>query len=92
MLDSSVLANGLAKPMYRCLASFHRFRVTAISARSQTTRYLAKQTFGVETKTFADYHDLLDDSTIDAVLIALPNSLHATVLQAAANITETSIF
>ena len=59
-------------------------RVTAISARSDATRSLAKQTFGAATKTFTDYHDLLNDSTVDAVLIALPNSLHAPVLQAAA--------
>lgn len=59
-------------------------RVTAISARSHTTRSLAKQTFGIETKTFADYHDLLNDAAVDAVLIALPNSLHAPVLQTAA--------
>ena len=59
-------------------------RVTAISAHSDATRSLAKQTFGAEMKTFADYHDLLNDSTVDAVLIALPNSLHAPVLQAAA--------
>ena len=66
------------------LGELPQVRVTAISARSQATRSLAKQTFGAETKTFADYHDLLDDSTVDAVLIALPNSFHATVLQAAA--------
>ena len=66
------------------LGEFPQVRVTAISARSQATRSLAKQTFGADTKTFADYHDLLDDSTVDAVLIALPNSFHAAVLQAAA--------
>ena len=59
-------------------------RVMAVSARSHTTRELAKQTFGTGTKTFENYHDLLSDATIDAVLIALPNSLHAPVLQAAA--------
>ena len=59
-------------------------RVVAVSARSHTTRELAKQTFGTETRTFEDYHDLLNDSTVDAILIALPNSLHAPVLQAAA--------
>ena len=65
------------------LGELPQVRVTAISARSDATRSLAKQTFGAATKTFADYHDLLNDSTVDAVLIALPNSLHATVLQAA---------
>ena len=59
-------------------------RVVAVSARSHNTRELAKQTFGTGTNTFEDYHDLLSESTVDAVLIALPNSLHAPVLQAAA--------
>ena len=66
------------------LGEMPQVRVVAVSARSHTTRELAKQTFGTETKTFEDYHDLLNDSTVDAVLIALPNSLHAPVLQAAA--------
>ena len=66
------------------LGEMPQVRVVAVSARSHTTREIAKQTFGVGTKTFADYHDLLNDSTVDAVLIALPNSLHAPVLQAAA--------
>ena len=66
------------------LGELPQVRVAAISARNHTTRSLAKQTFGAETKTFEDYHDLLNDSTVDAILIALPNSLHASVLQAAA--------
>ena len=66
------------------LGEMPQVRVVAVSARSHTTRELAKQTFGTETKTFEDYHDLLNDSTVDAVLIALPNSLHAPVLQATA--------
>ena len=67
-------------------------QVTAVSARSHTTRELAKQTFGTEMRTFEDYHDLLNDSNVDAILIALPNSLHAPVLQAAAAVKETSTF
>ena len=66
------------------LGEMPQVRVVAVSARSHTTRELAKQTFGAGTKTFEDYHDLLNDLTVDAVLIALPNSLHAPVLQAAA--------
>ena len=66
------------------LAEMPQVRVVAVAARSHTTRALAKQTFGAETKTFEDYYDLLNDSTVDAVLIALPNSLHAPVLHAAA--------
>ena len=65
------------------LGEMPQVRVVAVSARSHTTRTLAKQTFGTGTKTFENYHDLLNDSTVEAVLIALPNSLHAPVLQAA---------
>ena len=66
------------------LAEMPQVRVVAVAARSHATRELAKGAFGAETKTFADYHELLNDSTVDAVLISLPNSLHALVLQAAA--------
>ena len=66
------------------LGEMPQVRIVAVSARSHTTRERAKEVFGAGTKTFADYHDLLNDSTVDAVLIALPNSLHAPVLQAAA--------
>ncbi len=66
------------------LAEMPKVQVVAVSARSHTTRALAKQTLGPGTKTFEDYHDLLNDVTADAVLIALPNSLHPSALQAAA--------
>ena len=66
------------------LAEMPQIQVVAASAQSRTTRELAKQAFGADTKTFVDYHNLLNDPTVDAVLIALPNSLHAPVLQAAA--------
>ncbi len=66
------------------LGEMSQIKVVAVSARSHSTRELAKGTFGSGMKTFEDYHDLLSDSTVDAVLIALPNTLHAPVLQAAA--------
>ena len=66
------------------LGEIPQVRVVAVAAWSHPTRELAKRTFGAETKTFADYHELLNDSTVDAVLIAVPNFLHAPALQAAA--------
>ena len=66
------------------LGEMPQVQVVAVSAQSHATRSLAKEIFGAGTKTFADYHDLLNDETVDAVLIALPNALHAPVLQAAA--------
>ena len=78
------MANGLAKPTHRCLRRCHRFGLSLSPLGVIPQERLAKQTFGPGTKTFEDYHDLLNDPTVDAVLIALPNSLHAPVLQAAA--------
>ncbi|MCZ6680817.1 MAG: Gfo/Idh/MocA family oxidoreductase [Candidatus Poribacteria bacterium] len=66
------------------LAEMPQVQVVAVSARSHATRQLAQQTFGAGVKTFDDYHDLLSNQTLDAVLIALPNSLHGAALQAAA--------
>ena len=65
------------------LAEMPSCRVVAVAARSHTTRELANQTFDTGPKTFANYHELLNDDLVDAVLIALPNSLHEEVLQAA---------
>lgn len=66
------------------LAEMPQVQVVAVAARSHATRELAKQTFNTDAKAFDNYNDLLADETVDAVLIALPNSLHGPALQAAA--------
>ena len=60
-------------------------RVVAVSARTQTSRDLARAEFGPNVALFSDYHDLLKDPCVQAVAIALPNHLHADAIQAAAS-------
>ncbi|MCH2374034.1 MAG: Gfo/Idh/MocA family oxidoreductase [Planctomycetes bacterium] len=58
-------------------------RVVAVSARSDKSRALACEAFGAEVVAHASYESLLLEPHIDAVMIALPNSLHSDVLAAA---------
>lgn len=46
---------------------------------------LTKDWYGVEAKQFSSYRDLLEYKDIDAVMIASPDHVHTTHLQAAAN-------
>ena len=57
--------------------------VTAVSARSESTRQFAREQFGEELKTYADYRDLLADEAVEAVMIALPHSMYTQVLPTA---------
>ena len=66
------------------LAEMTEIRVEAVAARTEATRQFAKKTFGSGLAVFADYKDLLKVETLDALLIALPNSQHAEALEAAA--------
>ena len=65
------------------LQGLNAVEVSAVAARSEKTRELARQAFGTATKTFATYDELLGAASIDAVLIALPNDLHSDAIQAA---------
>ena len=58
--------------------------VAAVAARSEQTREFARSHFGDGLTTHADYRDLLADPGVEAVMIAVPNPLHAEVVQAAA--------
>ena len=59
--------------------------VTAVAARSEPTLQLARDTFNNDIITTSDYRQLLRDDALDAVMIALPNALHAQTLEDAAN-------
>ena len=65
------------------LKQLDRARVVAVAAPSNSTRQFALEQFGDELKIYADYHDLLADDSIDAVMLALPHSLYAQALPAA---------
>ncbi len=58
-------------------------KVIAVAARTEQTRAYAREQFG-NIATYADYAELLGDSQVEAVMIAVPNRLHAEVVTAAA--------
>ena len=57
--------------------------VIAVAARSESTRQFAREQFGEGTATYATWEELLGDSDVDAVMLALPNELHARGTEAA---------
>ena len=58
-------------------------QVVAVAASSSATRQFACEQFGEGLKTYGDYRDLLADDSVEAVMLALPNTLHAESLPAA---------
>ena len=57
--------------------------VAALAVRSEATRAIAVETFGDQLRHYDDYASLLSDPGVDAVMIALPNAMHAEVIEAA---------
>jgi len=57
-------------------------RVVAVAARSESTRALATETFGDAVQTYASWADLLASDAVEAVMLALPNPIHAEALLA----------
>lgn len=57
--------------------------VVAVSARSDATLRAAQKAFTTDIVDYHNYHDLLVDNDVDAVLIATPNSLHAEIATSA---------
>jgi predicted dehydrogenase len=58
--------------------------VVAVAARSEQTRAFAREYFGPDLTTHADYQDLLADHDVEAVIIAVPNPLHSQLIIAGA--------
>jgi predicted dehydrogenase len=52
-------------------------RLVAIVSDDRTKRRELSKKYGVETYTYDDYETCLEESQVDAVYIALPNSMHA---------------
>jgi len=67
-------------------------RVIAAAARSEQTRNLARETFGDDIAVTSDYRQVLEADDIDALMIALPNALHAEALLAAAKFNKHVFF
>ena len=66
--------------------------VTAVAARTEATRRFAKEKFGPDLEVYCDYHDLLGADDVEAVIIALPNELHAEAVEAAVNSNKHILF
>jgi predicted dehydrogenase len=60
-----------------------RAEIVAISAKSESTLKLIKESFGNSVTIFPDYLDLLKSPDIDAVMIAVPDAKHAEIITAA---------
>ncbi len=60
-----------------------RAEIRAISAKSETTLKLIKEDFGDKIDIYEDYKALLISPKIEAVMIAVPDSVHAEVITAA---------
>jgi len=57
--------------------------VVAVAARTEETQRFAREQFGDGIATYASYQELLADERIEAVMVALPNELHAPGIEAA---------
>ncbi len=66
------------------LAMMPQANVVAVAARSEQTRAFAREHFGADLTTHADYQDLLADDSVEAVIIAVPNPVHSQLIAAGA--------
>ena len=57
--------------------------VCAVAARSEGSRRFAVEQFGEAVTLHHDYHALLEDRQVEAVLLAIPNGLHVDGIQSA---------
>jgi predicted dehydrogenase len=62
-----------------------RAEIVAISAKSESTLTAIKNNFGSTIEIFSDLRDLLKFKEIEAIMIAVPDQLHAEVITAALN-------
>lgn len=70
------------KVLMRCLLQDERAQIIWVNSASEATTRSAAEEFGIEKWTL-DYHDILADPQVDAVVIATPPYLHAQQLIAA---------
>lgn len=70
------------KMMMQRFQKDERANITWVNAASEATTRAAAEEFGVEKRTL-DYHEILADPAVDAVVIATPPYLHADQLEAA---------
>ena len=68
------------KMLMRAFQQDERANITWVNSRSEATTMSAAEEFGVE-KWSTEYRDVLNDPTVDAVIIATPPFLHAEQLE-----------
>jgi predicted dehydrogenase len=71
-----------SKILMRYFQKDERANITWVNSASEATTKSAAEKFGVE-KWSMDYHDVLNDPAVDAVVIATPPYLHAEQMEAA---------
>ncbi len=69
-------AANIARQFVSAVQATQAVQVTAIASRSDTSAQAFGDSYGIA-KRYASYEALLDDASIDAVYIPLPNHLHA---------------
>lgn len=57
--------------------------ITAVTASSEKSRQCAREILGNDVAVFENYEELLSQSKVDAVMIAVPDSIHQAALTAA---------
>lgn len=60
-----------------------RAQIVAISAKRESTMACIQQDFGNDVETYQRFEELLQSPTIDAVMVAVPDALHATIITSA---------
>jgi len=68
------------KILMRAFQQDERANITWVNSRSEETTKSAAEEFGVE-KWSTDYHDVLNDPAVDAVILATPPFVHAKQLE-----------
>ena len=76
------------KILMRCFQQDKRANIVWANSASEATTRTAAEEFGVSKWTL-DYHDVLADPAVDAVVIATPPYLHAEQLAAALSAGQT---
>jgi predicted dehydrogenase len=65
------------------LEEMEHVEVVAVAAPSEETRAYARETFGTGVSLYKNWGEMLDDDSAQAVIVALPNALHAEATEAA---------
>jgi len=75
-LRYGILGTGnIARQFAEGVAKSHRAQIVAVASRSQTGAEAFAQAYGID-RAYGSYDAILDDDSVDAVYVSLPNSMH----------------